>query len=162
MSGEDKILGGKESIPAYLILFLIFAFLEYGIDGLLSVGDSFPGGPLYFFFCIGAITIIGLGWSFISKNYIPEYDMMHHSTKGELKGGSRCTSCGISVMNKNGMKKVGKAALYTPAGTYVFGTIGLALGGFPGMFLAGFFGGAAGYTTALSDKNLCEYCQKNK
>ena len=53
MSDEDKILGGQKWIPVYLVLFLILYLLVEGIDGLLSVGESFPGGQLFFFSCFG-------------------------------------------------------------------------------------------------------------
>ena len=156
MSDEDKILGGPKWIPAYLVCFLILGLLEYGVDGLLSVGDSFPGGQLSFFSCIGGVTVVGLGWWLLLK----DYDLSDYTVNRESKINSNCSSCGMPVEGTSGLKKAGKVAVYTPAGSYLAGTLGFALGGFPGLFLAGFFGGAAGYTTALNDKTLCEFCDE--
>ena len=38
-------------------------------------------------------------------------------------------------------------------------TIGMALGGLPGLFLGGLMGGSAGYHKALEDKQICFDCK---
>ncbi|MGB1955431.1 MAG: hypothetical protein ACPHUK_07510 [Candidatus Poseidoniaceae archaeon] len=156
MSDEDKILGGPKWIPVYLVLFLILYLLVEGIDGLLSVGESFPGGQLFFFSCFGGVTVVGLVWWLLLK----DYDLSDYTANRESKINSYCSSCGMPVEGSSGLKKAGKVAVYTPTSSYLAGTVGFALGGFPGLFLAGFLGGAWGYTTALNDKTLCEFCDE--
>ena len=62
-------------------------------------------------------------------------------------------------MSNHAVAKATKAAVYTPATTWVGMTIGMAFGGLPGLFLGGLMGGAGGVGKALEEKSLCSDCK---
>ena len=70
-----------------------------------------------------------------------------------------CVKCGKDIMSNHAVAKATKAAVYTPATTWVGMTIGMAFGGLPGLFLGGLMGGAGGVGKALEEKSLCSDCK---
>ena len=70
-----------------------------------------------------------------------------------------CVKCGKDIMSNHVVAKATKAAVYTPATTWVGMTIGMAFGGLPGLFLGGLMGGAGGVGKALEEKSLCSDCK---
>ena len=70
-----------------------------------------------------------------------------------------CSKCGKEIISNHGVAKAAKLATYTPASGWIGMTIGMALGGLPGLFLGGLMGGSAGYHKALEDKQICFDCK---
>lgn len=70
-----------------------------------------------------------------------------------------CVKCGKVIMSNHAVAKATKAAVYTPATTWVGMTIGMAFGGLPGLFLGGLMGGAGGVGKALEEKLVCSDCK---
>ena len=70
-----------------------------------------------------------------------------------------CSKCGREILSNHGVAKAAKLATYTPASGWIGMTIGMALGGLPGLFLGGLMGGTAGYQKALEDKQICFDCK---
>lgn len=127
-----------------------------GIDTKLCGEDSFEshmsllvalgflpfGIPAIVVFCLILYNFLGRAFSEIGTVNNDEDNKKHQ----------HCSKCGRN--------KAVKIAIYTPTATWFGATVGMALSGFAGLFIMGFFGGAIGLTKGL-DGNSCNNCGKN-
>ena len=160
MSGWSDETVRKVAAVCFGIFFLIHIAENYEMYGQFAEAmfTTTWSGAIAF-----SIIIIFLLYSIIQ--YVIHGDRYQKNSAdysgdlGTQTSNSGCSKCGNYMMSKNKGIKTTKVAIYTPAGSWVGATIGMALGGLPGLFLGGLFGGAGGIAKATEEKDVCIDCK---